>query len=302
MLFDKRYEESLFESEILSEECQEFTEAFLEESYDEIDEVVPVLEVVALYEIVSKISALENGILEEEIEVYSSHESLDDYIVDLLEFYEVEDVDVVLETAQEVLSEVAGSPFDVSGKNQPPAVIEVAKKKPFRERKIGFVDRYITGKSAKKDLEKLNKRFTKVQGIPTTNANFGKKLSTFNRIGDLKKDTQAAYDRTLFGRSKRGGRWVKNNKVKAGLGALTGAGVLGGTGYAVNRARRSPVVAPEPTGVYDRLKNMGERSKQAIMNNKSLALKALGGTAAAGGLGYLAYKLWKNKKNKENER
>jgi hypothetical protein len=306
MLFERQDYSNLLEQELLSEECQIFTEAFLDERYDEIDYEVPVLEVVALHDIVSKISALQDGILEEEIAVYADHETIDDYILSLMEFYEVEDPETLLETAQEILDEGAGKIFK-SGVNR---------LKKFYNTKItgkeyaNAADEYAKsavsgGAGYQRDLELMNKNVDLFNN--SLKGKFkGLKNKTYKNIINSRQAAQEF--------SAKNPKLVKGVKTGAGVGAL---GATGAAGYSVGqntgvkkgfaagneagfKAGVASVPKPVPApSVYDRVKGMGSDAKRAIMNNKGLALKTLGGTAAAGGLGYLAYKLWKNRNKKK---
>lgn len=307
MLFERQYEEdysSLLEQELLSEECQIFTEAFLDERYDEIDYEVPVLEVVALHDIVSKIYALQEGILEEEIAVYADHETIDDYILSLMEFYEVEDPETLLETAQEVLDEgVASSIGAMANKLFPKTYAKYKRFKDFRITGEGQRAAYSKLKNQlehpkygtkipNKARQRIKQSFAKIENDYMNNTLKGK----YDRVSNDVKKYVATHPDT-----------VRNVKLGAAGGAVggTAGAIIKSKGYADgNEAGFKAGVAsvPKPTpapSVYDRVKGMGGDAKRAIMNNKGLALKTLGGAAAAGGLGYLAYKLWKNRNKKK---
>lgn len=103
MLFKNSKNKNLMERELLSEECQVFTEAFFDKRFDDIDAEVPFGEIMALHEIVNKILNIQDGILAEEIDVYAKHGTMDNCVISILESYNVEDPQLVLEVAQDVI-------------------------------------------------------------------------------------------------------------------------------------------------------------------------------------------------------
>jgi hypothetical protein len=109
------------------------------------------------------------------------------------------------------------------------------------------------------------------------------------------KDVVSKRQRPLFGIS---GIQGKKGKVIKSVAGLAGVGGISATAYHYRPGKK--VVAPPQIqkSNYDKIKEMGNKAKSAIMNNKGIAAAGLG----AAGLGYLGYKLLKNRRKKEDDK